>query len=435
MTTDPYIFFTESHRLYVQGVRRAIQQRLYEAFGDNWWEEGVERALSSDQVNRLRSEVQHNSSRDRLFALDAAHFGLIVTKHHNQVFSDSFNDSARMYKVFRQLTNLRNDWAHVQEMPSPRARQAAEIMKHILASLQCEEALQIERMEQEFRLSYENQSIDETIDSDNYADEEDEAAGSKAMPITPLELWTQLQSYLILEKSVELPSEEAPDRANVTLKVHNAAPDSNDWPSLRFKSVSVSASGQGQHGIGSLSPGETKEVEFSFHVRQLLSVEFEASGQIDINELSSFRRASNLPSEIITPLQQEFVDQLNSIGIRDFIGNALDDFSAISPDMTLATIAQVRAKLQVQSDDVVAKQDALATLLKEFRLDRDSTLGTRTRDIILALNEFKSKLEALNEAIGRTDIDLIKEAVHELEQVQLAVLRVEGAVRDMTASV
>ena len=164
MATDPYMFFTESHRLYVQGARRAIQERLRTAFGDSWWEEGVERALAPDQLDRLRSEMERNSNRDRLLLLDAAHFGSVITKHHNQVFADSFNDSVRTFKAFRQLTNLRNEWAHVQEIPISRARQAAEIMKHILASLHCEEALQIERMDREFNVSHDSPSIEEPID-------------------------------------------------------------------------------------------------------------------------------------------------------------------------------------------------------------------------------------------------------------------------------
>ena len=377
--------------------------------------------------------MERNPNRDRLLLLDAAHFGSVITKHHNQVFADSFNDSVRTFKAFRQLTNLRNEWAHVQEIPISRARQAAEIMKHILASLHCEEALQIERMDREFNVSHDSPSIEEPIDSGSYGDEDDVVDG-KAMSITPLEIWNQFQSYLFLEKSVQVPSREDSDRVIVTLKVHNAAPDSTDWPSVHFKSVVINSSGHGQHQIGSLSPGETKEVDFSFHVKQLLSVEIEASGQIDVDRLSTFRRTSNLPSDIITPLQQEFVNKLNSIGIKDFIGNALHDFNAISPDMTLSDIAKVRTRLQIQSTDIDAKQSALGELFQEFRLDRNSRLGSRVRDITLTLSEFKNKLVALNEAISSTDIDLIKESVHDLEQVQLAVLRVEGAVREMTAS-
>ena len=432
MVTDPYMFFTDSHRLYVQGLRRTIQERLSAVFGDSWWEEGVERALPPDQLERLRLEMGRNHGRDRIRLLDDSHFGSIITKNHNKAFPGSFSDSVRVFKEFRQLTQLRNEWAHVQDMPIPRVRQAAELMKHILASLQCEEALQIERMEEEFSATHASQPVEELIEGASYTDDGD-TVDSRTMPVTPLELWNQLQSYLILEKSVESDGEHD-GQVSVTLKVHNAAPDSPDWPSVHFKSVHVSASGQTQHSVGSLGPGETIEVGFSFHSKQLLSIEFEVSGEIDIDKLSTFRRTSNLPSELIIPLQQEFVSQLNSIGIKDFIGDALNDFNAITPDITLADIAKVRAKLQVQSEDIDTKRDALVGLMKEFRLDRNSRLGARTREIILALNEFNSKLEALNDAIGRTDIELIKEAVHDLEQVQLAVLRVEGAVREMTAS-
>ena len=53
-------------------------------------------------------------------------------------------------------------------------------------------------------------------------------------------------------------------------------------------------------------------------------------------------------------------------------------------------------------------------------------------EIIVALGEFKEKLDSLDEAIGRTDIDLINEAVHDLKQIQLGVLRVEDTIQTMT---
>ena len=65
MTADEFMFFTETHKLYVQGVRRAICQRLQSAFGDEWWERGVELALRLEQRESLRSQVERRPGRDR----------------------------------------------------------------------------------------------------------------------------------------------------------------------------------------------------------------------------------------------------------------------------------------------------------------------------------------------------------------------------------
>ena len=64
-----------------------------------------------------------------------------------------------------------------------------------------------------------------------------------------------------------------------------------------------------------------------------------------------------------------------------------------------------------------------------------STLGGRTREIVLGLVEFEENLAALDQAIGLTDLDLITQAVSNLQQVQLSVLRVEDAIRTMSGTV
>ena len=146
MNTDGFIFFTKTHKLYVQGVRRAICQRLQSAFGDEWWERGVELALRPEHRESLRNEMERRPSRDLQLFLDASHFGWIIVNHHNEAFSDAFHDTIWTANEIRRLTHLRNEWAHIQDIPLAQARRAAGSMKSILASLRCEEALEIERM-------------------------------------------------------------------------------------------------------------------------------------------------------------------------------------------------------------------------------------------------------------------------------------------------
>lgn len=76
-------------------------------------------------------------------------------------------------------------------------------------------------------------------------------------------------------------------------------------------------------------------------------------------------------------------------------------------------------------------REELGKLTKESRLDRESRLGATTRRVLLALVEFKRKVDALNEVTGRTDLEAINAADEELQEMRRAVLQVEGVVSAM----
>ena len=435
MDSDGYLLFTLSHRLYVQGVRLALRERLTAIFGEDWWEKGVEYALQESQVKNLHSELEKHPQRERHHLIEASHFGWIIVKHHNDGFSDAFNDTIRTFKEIRHLINLRNEWAHIHDIPPVQAIQAADLMKGILASLHREEALEIERMSQEFVLDPESRNARDSID---YLDHQDNGLDTRDLAVSPLELWRQLQSYLVVEKSVELyndepdESDESDTLARVTIRVHNTALNSSDWPAVCFSSVVIHAEGaHSPRNLGQLEPGETREFQFSFPVKRLVDVEFQVSGTIDPVKLLEFRRPTPLPAEIISPLQREFGNRLESIGIKEFINTALEEIGAPDANMTLADIAIVRENIRLRANAEAEKRNALASLFEEFHLSRDSTLGSRIREIILALEDFGRKLLALDAAMGQTDLAVITEAVQNLRQIQLAVLRVEDTIRTM----
>ena len=429
MNSDGYVLFTLSHRLYVQGVRLALRERLTAIFGEDWWEKGVEYALQENQIKSLHSEMERHPHRERHHFIEAAHFGWIIVKHHNDGFSDAFNDTIRTFKEIRHLINLRNEWAHIHDIPPVQAIQAADLMKGILASLHREEALEIERMSQEFVLDPESRNARDSID---YLDHQDNGLDTRDLAASPLELWRQLQSYLVVEKSVELYNDESDTQARVTIRVHNTALNSSDWPAVCFSSVVIHAEGaHSPRNLGRMEPGETREFKFSFPVKRLVDVEFQVSGAIDPVKLLEFRRPTPLPAEIISPLQREFGNRLESIGIKEFVDTALEEIGAPDANMTLADIATVRENIRLQANAEAEKRNALASLFEEFHLSRNSTLGSRIREIILALEDFGNKLLALDAAMGQTDLAVITEAVQNLRQIQLAVLRVEDTIRTM----
>ena len=168
-------------------------------------------------------------------------------------------------------------------------------------------------------------------------------------------------------------------------------------------------------------------------MKRLVALEFEVAGEIDSDRLFKFNRTSSPPAEIIVPLQKEFAAQLESIGVKAFVDGILEEVGVPDAAMTLANIASLRESLRQQSERIEGKCSSLDKLFREFSLDRESRLGARTREIILALVEFKKKLDSLDEAIGCTDIELMNEAVHDLKQIQIGVLRVEDAIRTMNS--
>lgn len=437
MNSDGYMFFTTTHRLYVQGVRRALRQRLEAVFGVDWWEQGVEYALQDNHRRNLRSVIEKNPDSEPHLFIEASHFGWIIVKHHNAAFADAFNDTIRTFKEIQHLTNLRNEWAHIHDISLPRAWQAADLMKGILASLRCEEALEIERMTQDLGIEPGDRNLEISVD---YLGSQEDGFDPKYSAMTPLEVWRQLQSYLVLEKSVQLPEEGSDTPATITIRVHNTAPDSRDWPAVHFNPVEVAAVSSGPDRgrefsqSCELGPGETHQMEFSFPAKRLVDVEFRVVGAIDFQKLLEFQRSTSMPAEVIEPLRKEFVSLLDSTGVKEFISKVLEEIGTPDPDLTLRDINRLRQYIQAQSPQVKQKQEAMADIFGKFSLDRNSTLGSRVREIIVSLEDFGNKLAALDAAFASTDLTLISEAAHNLKQIQLAVLRVEDTIRTMTRS-
>ena len=304
-------------------------------------------------------------------------------------------------------------------------------MRVILASLRCEEALEVEGMVQDLVLQPGNEEDEKSIEDlgDGF-----ESLDSPELAVAPWDFWHQLQACLVMEKSVVLPEDDAPDQARVIVKIHNTAPDSTDRPSVHFRSVSVYPSQGRQRDLGEMAPGETKEAVFDFNMKQLIGIEFTVYGDLDSAKLFQFSRRSTLPEDVIAPLMKEFVEQLEAVGVKELVNDVLNAIGSPDPNMTLADITRIREALNLQYTNIAENNKALQQLYKDFRLDKNSTLGARTEEIIRALVHFGKKLEALDEAISQTDLALMNEAVSELKQIQLAVIRVEDTIKAMTTT-
>ena len=460
--SDGYIFFTQTHRLYVHGVRESIRDRLVAAFGEEWWRKGVEYALQGQLLNSLLDMVEKNPNHDRCQFIETSHFGWIVVKHHNQLFADAFSDTVRAFRDFRDLNELRNEWAHRYDISPARAVQGANIMKSILAALRREEALEIERMSQEFVLDSRERE-DEKVPS--YQGMEHRVFLASESDMAPLEAFRHLQTYLLIDKSVKLPESGEDTNAEITVTVQNTAPDNIGGPSVHYSQVvvtylktesrslreviegrddgsrnirdiidEVNYRSEGALSLGGLHPGESRTATFSLPVKKLLEVELEMLGVIDSNRLFAFHRATGLPSDVLVPIQRQFISSLEVVGVREFVNKALERLGALDSSITLSQIAIVREEIKAFSSESAEKRNSLAALTRDYALTRESTVGSRLREIILTLDEFEKKLDVLDDAIGKTDLGLIAESAQDLKQVQLAVIRLEDAFRTMVES-
>ncbi len=440
MELDAYLLFTRCHRIYIEGVRQALRECLKSAYGDDWWNRGVLFALSAEQRHNIESMVKREPDRDLSEFLDAPHFGRIVSNHHTSVFSGAFGDPVGTFKQFQRLTRMRNEWAHVQTMSMARVIAMIEIMKNILASLRRREALEIDEMSKNLTGQSEKLIGDSEVEA-QIESIEDSGNGyfSDQPEALPLGLWRQLQSYLVLDTIVELPEDGSNGMSNVTLQVSNTSPESEGWPTVHFTSVQLEIKGSrnqryyGHMGYGQdLPPGESFQEQFNFSPRELASVEFHVTGNLDWNQFFNFQWKAGLPGEIVTPILNEFVERFESIEIEEPVAKALGSIGSITPTTTLSELVSARNELQQIQPIISEKANILNALFREFYLDRGVTLGAQCYQIMNLLGQFGKKVQSVDNAIGDTDLDQIAQAIHDLEQIRLAILRIENTIKEMT---
>ena len=422
-SSDGYILFTQTHRLYVQGVRQAIQDRLRAVFGEEWWEKGVEYALPDNQRRHLRNLIDKQPDLEPQQFIEASHFASIILHSHNTAFAGAFNDASRIREEMRFLTGVRNEWAHIHNISLSLAVQASNLMKYILASLNCDEALEIERMSNDFDLERDEVDASSLVD---YIDHQDEGFPSEELTAAPLEFWRLLQSYLVVEKSVKRPEDGSSESASVVVRVRNTAPNSDDLPAVHFNQVMVSVfsgisqrireansasiselgdiirrdrynsgTGEGIQSLNDIPPGQSRVATFSIPAKRLVDVDIEIVGAIDSARLLEFRRSTSLPSEDIAPLQREFMERWDSIGTKKLVDSVLEQIGDPSPDMTIAEISRVREGIRLQPTRIEENQRELSNLRRDFGLDGESGLGHRISEIIGSLREFGRKLSSL----------------------------------------
>ena len=167
-----------------------------------------------------------------------------------------------------------------------------------------------------------------------------------------------------MEKVVNLP-DEIGKPSTVIVRVHNTAPDIEGCPTVHFKSVTIESSHGNHSKLGELPPGESRETTFEFHPKQLIGIEFTIHGELDTDRLFKFSRRSMLPEEVIAPLKREFVERLESIGVKKLVNDVLAAIGTPDPNMTLGDISRIRKSVKQETTHIEEKREAIGQLFSD----------------------------------------------------------------------
>ncbi len=98
-------------KLYTDGMRRLVKERLIAAFPNNWWKTGVLDVLHPRQRDSLNNELLRNPDIDKAELIGVGEIEQVVTRHFDRVFRD-FHDYKRTRSWLAQVSVARNSWAH-----------------------------------------------------------------------------------------------------------------------------------------------------------------------------------------------------------------------------------------------------------------------------------------------------------------------------------
>ena len=441
MSTDAVTLFTECHGLYVRGVRMAVRERMEAEHGEDWWNKGVLANVSQDQREQLERLARTQSINSHEELLDVPHFGHLVCG--SGLFTDYFADGTAAFRKFRDLIRIRNVWAHVRMENTSVARvsQSLETMEDILSSLRRREALDISRIRHSFSAppSEIESDSDEMLEEDSLDPLEDFDTGlaTYAGETDPMSVWSHLHSDLLLNTTVvAVEDSRYPNRIRVTVTNHSSK--GHYAPEIHYRDVSVVVHTskhsryrlvEGAQEHGRLAPGESFSFEIGMPLRQIAFTEFELVSRVDWDRLFSLTRREMPPRDFVGPIVDELLENFEALSIMDFLDAVLNSIDRVGPDMTIQEAAKLRAELQGFRETVAQKVEAIGNIMQEFMLDESIRPGTHFQELAEFLHGLSAKIQALDEAFGQTDFDLIEKAISELEQSQLAVMRLENAIK------
>ena len=305
------------------------------------------------------------------------------------------------------------------------------MMQDILAALNREEALDVEKIRREAMTEPAANVAEEPIEE---ADLESQPSEPKSVLAEPVDNWRRLQSYLQVERAVSIEETDRGRIAKISVNLANTAPESPDWPSVVFRTITLAGAGIDTKSISPLRPGETAEANFQVPETRLLSFELSLSAEVDGDELLKFQHHAQLPPDATAPIKKRFAADFEELGVKGFVTEAVETVGRANEDLSMREMAQLRESARdfaLRTDKIL---NDLNGVFRAYRIQREDTLGGRMRELNTTLTNFKKTVEEFDQAVGETDPDKMQEVQNSLKEAQLAVLRVEAELRSVGGS-
>lgn len=266
---------------------------------------------------------------------------------------------------------------------------------------------------------------------------EKDTTDSSELPIDPMKIWRGLYSYLEVKQEV-LPDDKRPEsnRVKVAVTIRNTAPDGVDSPQIVFKNIvlnGVPGAVQSRDTVpsGQLGPGGTSRVEFRINRNALLAFQLNVDAEIDGEALFRFNAPAENTATATTETRLGFSTQLDQIAIRDLVTEAMNTLSQADESLSYAEMGGIRDAARGLATRTREATVQVRRLIRFYQLGSSSALGAETARLSRTLALFQEKVQGFDEALGSTNMDEIKKALKDLQQAQLAVLRVEAELRSV----
>ena len=146
-------------------------------------------------------------------------------------------------------------------------------------------------------------------------------------------------------------------------------------------------------------------------------------------DLRICKRSQGLPADVVSPILDEILASFEALDVKEFLERVLDSIAEIDPNMTMQDAAELRNDLKRFLEEIGEKVNGVGDIMGQFLLDKNTRPGSHFSDVVEFLNGLSEKISSLDEAISQTELDLIDQAKHELEQSQLAIMRLENAIK------
>ena len=302
------------------------------------------------------------------------------------------------------------------------------MMQDILAALNREEALDVEKIRREAMTEPAANVAEEPIEE---ADLESQPSEPKSVLAEPVESWRRLRSYLQVEREVSIEETSRGRIAQISVKLANTAPESPDWPSVVFRTITLAGTGIETKSIYTLRPGETAEVDFRVPEARLLSFELSLSAVVDGDELLKFQHRAELPTDATAAIKKLFAADFEGIGVKGFVTEAVETVGKANESLSMREMAGLRESARAFSSRADKVLNDLNGVFRAYGIQREDTLGSRMRELNTTLTNFKKTVEEFDQAVGETDPDKMQQVQDSLKAAQLAVLRIEAELRSV----